>query len=71
MLLFVNVKQQKRNHACNVAMTADRTWMKRGFTSVHGVTTGQVLDYEVLSRFCSQCSKRSCPLNEEPFSSGV
>ena len=42
--------------------------MKRGFTSLHGVTTvitwptGQMVDFEVMSRFCSQCSQKRATL---------
>ena len=45
----------------NVTITCDGTWAKRGFTSLHGVvaiislTTGQVIDYECLSKSCQGC----------------
>lgn len=45
----------------NVTVTCDGTWAKRGFTSLHGVvviislTTGQVIDYECLSKSCEAC----------------
>ena len=48
----------------DVAVTFDGTWMKRGHTSLYGVTTvislstGQVLDYEVCSKFCHACSRK-------------
>ena len=44
-------------------VTCDGTWHKRGFTSLHGVVvvislvTGQVLDYETLSKMCTECKK--------------
>ena len=50
----------------DVAVTANRAWMKWGFTSLHGVTTviarptGQIVHFEVMSRFFSQCSQK-CP----------
>ena len=47
---------------CNVAVTVDGTWQKRGHNSKMGVVfvlsvrTGQVLDYEVKSLFCYECA---------------
>ena len=46
----------------DIAVSFDGTWAKRGHTSLFGVTfvisvdSGEVLDYEVLSKFCSICS---------------
>ena len=46
----------------DIAVTYDGTWMRRGFSSLHGAflaiswDTGKVLDYEVLSRYCQQCT---------------
>ena len=46
-------------------MSVDGTWARRGFTSLHGAVivisldTGQVLDYEVLSRKCSTCQRKA------------
>ena len=51
------------------AVTYDATWMKRGHTSLHRVTsaiawqTGQVLDYEVYSKFCKGCSQQQAARN--------
>ena len=48
----------------DVAVSFDGTWAKRGFTSLIGVVfvisvgTGEVLDYEILSKECQQCSIR-------------
>ena len=45
----------------DVTVTFDGTWAKRGFTSQFGIVlvlsweTGQVLDYEVLSKYCHKC----------------
>ena len=45
----------------DITVTCDRTWAKRGFTSQFGVVmvisweSGQVLDYEVLSKYCHEC----------------
>ena len=49
--------------AVPVAVSVDGTWQKRGFTSKFGVTlivsvdTGEILDFEVLSLHCHECSK--------------
>jgi hypothetical protein len=45
----------------DIAVSFDGTWHKRGFTSHYGVgvvieiTTGLVIDYEVLSNYCHAC----------------
>lgn len=45
------------------AVTVDGTWMKRGYSSLHGVVaaisadTGKVLDFEVESKFCHICAR--------------
>ena len=45
----------------DVAVTCDGTWSKRGFTATYGVVvvisweTGQVLDYEIMSKRCNTC----------------
>ena len=45
----------------NVTVTCDATWQKRGHQSLYGVMvvasweTGQVLDIEVLSKWCKDC----------------
>ena len=44
-----------------MSISCDRTWQKRGFTSVNGTVviistdTGKVLDVEVMSRYCNAC----------------
>ncbi|CAN7988890.1 unnamed protein product, partial [Ixodes hexagonus] len=45
------------------AVTVDGTWMKWGYSSLHGVVaaisadTGKVLDFEVESKFCHMCAR--------------
>ena len=45
----------------NTGISNDGTWQKRGFTSLNGatasisITTGKILDCEVMSRFCQGC----------------
>ncbi|CAN7994762.1 unnamed protein product, partial [Ixodes pacificus] len=49
------------------AVTVDGTWMKRGYSSLHGVVaavsadTGKVLDFEVESKFCHMCARNLHP----------
>jgi len=49
----------------DINVSCDATWARRGFSSLHGVVivisleTGQVLDYEVLSRKCSACQHKA------------
>ena len=48
----------------DIAVTCDGTWSKRGHTATHGVVvviaweTGQVLDFEILTKRCTPCSVR-------------
>ena len=53
-----------RRGPCDVVDTGvsvDGTWQKRSFTSYNGsvaaisITTGKILDVEVMSRFCQGC----------------
>ena len=49
----------------DVKVTCDGTWQKRGHQNLYGVVvvaswdTGKVLDIEVLSKHCQECSRRS------------
>jgi len=48
----------------DATVTCDGTWSKRGFTATYGVVivisweTGQVLDFEILSKRCTVCSNK-------------
>ena len=48
----------------NVRVTCDGTWSRRGHQAIYGVVvvaawdTGQVLDTEVLSKFCYLCHQK-------------
>lgn len=50
------------NDIVDVEVTFDGTWSKRGFTAPYGVCvviswlTGEVLDTELMSKYCVQCS---------------
>lgn len=47
----------------NIGVSYDGTWMKRGHTSKYGlglvidILTGLVLDFEIMSKYCSICEK--------------
>lgn len=56
---------EARNHfqGDDVTVSVDGTWLTQGFSSLHGVGTilsaadpPKLLDYEVLSRHCAECS---------------
>ena len=57
----------------DVKVTCDGTWSKRGFTAIHGVVvvisydSGQVLDFEVMSKTCPACSQQQTRLGLEEF----
>ena len=54
----------------DIAVTCDGTWSKRGYTATHGVVvvieweTGQVLDFEILTKRCTACSLRKARCGE-------
>ena len=49
---------------CKVAVSIDGTWQKRGHSSKIGVVfavsvmTGEIIDYEVKSLICKECSSK-------------
>ena len=53
------------NEIVNEAVTCDCTCSKRGFTAPYGVVvviswdSGEVLDCEVLSKYCAECALRT------------
>ena len=55
---------KKRNYIRGVAdivVSVDGTWQKRGYTSLNGavvaisIDIGQIVDLEILIRYCRQC----------------
>lgn len=56
----LNVRRHRPEHV--TAVTFDGTWMKRGFSSLHGAFTaidwehGKVLDVHVATKYCQGCS---------------
>ena len=65
----VEVKQQEGN---DIGISFDGTWQKRGHSSLNGVaaaisvTTGKVLDVDVLSRHCKGCSEHAVMKETKP-----
>ena len=66
----------------DITVSIDGTWLTQGFSSLHGVGTvvsasdpPKVLDYEVLSRHCSELLEkhlqRGCEANYEGSSGGM
>ena len=58
----------------DIAVTCDGMWSKRGFTATHGIVvvinswdTGQVLDFEVLTKLCIVCAQRDQAMSSEDF----
>lgn len=56
------------------SVSFDGTWMRRGYSSLHGVFTavswdvGRVLDFHVSSKFCQQCSTWKSRLEKKKIS---
>ena len=54
----------------SMAVTFDGTWMRRGFSSLHGVfsciawDTGRIVDLEVCSKFCRACNMKKYKLEQ-------
>ena len=55
----------------DIAVTCDGTWSKRGFTATYGIVvvisweSGQVLDYEILSKRCNACERQKTRWGED------
>ena len=53
-----------QSEVLDITVTCDGTWSKRGFTALYGVVvvaswdSGQVLDCEILTKYCSECGAR-------------
>lgn len=58
-----NADKQDKDGAIPVTISIDGTWHKRGYSSKYGVViailvdTGEVIDFEVLSKHCYQCKQ--------------
>ena len=59
------------NKIIDLVCSYDGSWHKRGHTSLYGigcvieVTTGLVVDYEILSKYCHMCVNTANDLEEE------
>lgn len=57
----------------DLTVSYDGSWHKRGFTSKYGVgccidmTTGLVIDFEVLSKYCRSCEIMKTKLKDKPI----
>ena len=57
----------------NTRVSGDGTWMKRGHTLQFGIVsgisceTGEVLDFEIMSKHCSICKFHKSRLSPEEF----
>ena len=58
-------KQGDKNAVKKIRVSCDGSWSKRGHTSIYGfvsvieMTTGLVIDFVVLSKWCKICSMSS------------
>ena len=65
------------NQVIDLVCSYDRTWHKRGHTSLYGIgcvieiRTGLVIDYEILSKYCHMCVKRTKSNSAQEKSEGV
>ena len=59
----------------DVVVTCDGTWTKRGFTATYGMvvviawSTGQILDFEILSKHCTLCANKLRTMDADSMSS--
>lgn len=66
-----SILHKSTSDICNIAVSFDATWHKRGHTSnyalgcVIDVLTGFVIDHEVLSKFCHNCAQTEKSLGKE------
>ena len=55
----VEIKERRKS---DIGVSFDGTWQRRGYSSLNGVraaisiTSGNVLDCEILSRYCKNCA---------------
>lgn len=63
--------QPDENNIYDIRVTFDGTWQKRGHTSllaagaVIDAETGLVIDYESISKYCEQCTKKENALKRK------
>ena len=65
-------KHANNDEICDIGVSCDGTWQRRGFSSLNGVfsalsmDTGKVLDVEPMSRFCKGCFLKKDLLKTNP-----
>ncbi|KYN15474.1 hypothetical protein ALC57_12259 [Trachymyrmex cornetzi] len=63
----------ERTEPAGLTVSGNGTWMKRGFSSLHGVVTlighysGQIIDVNIKSLYCEQCDHSSQNLDIEEY----
>ena len=56
------IKGDDEEPICDIAVSWDGTWQKRGYSSLNGIVTvvsvetGKAIDYNVLTKKCAQCT---------------
>ena len=56
------IKGDDEEPICDIAVSCDGTWQKRGYSSLNGIVTivnverGKAIDYNVLTKKCAQCT---------------
>lgn len=64
-------EDQTDGNIYNITVSYDGTWQKRGHTSLYGIgfvidiLTGLVVDYEILSKYCPECTTAKRDLGEK------
>lgn len=63
----------EKDQPIDIAVSYDGTWMRRGHSSLYGIgividiMTGLVVDYEILSKYCSLCSQNEKKMSCEQY----
>ncbi|GFV68360.1 uncharacterized protein TNCV_576121 [Trichonephila clavipes] len=60
--LDLNDEEKKETGVLDITVSFDGSWQKRGYKSLYGIgvvidlLTGLVIDYEILSKYCTECT---------------
>ncbi|GFX51879.1 uncharacterized protein TNCV_3062971 [Trichonephila clavipes] len=60
--LDLNDEEKKEMGVLDITVSFDGSWQKRGYKSLYGIgvvidlLTGLVIDYEILSKYCTECT---------------
>ncbi|GFW84512.1 uncharacterized protein TNCV_456931 [Trichonephila clavipes] len=58
----LNDEEKKETGVLDITVSFDGSWQKRGYKSLYGIgvvidlLTGLVIDYEILSKYCTECT---------------